>query len=178
MINDIAFQIKLLSFNASVEAARAGEAGKGFAVVAESIKSLSDKTQASINDIAEIIEEVTEKMNLTMDSSKDLMAKNDKMIEALKATKDRMSSVTDAFNNITESIGMIQNESVSIVRAKNQVIETLSSFAATSEENAAMSEEIAATSNVVIETTSGLLNEIERLQVISDIVEEVKKDFD
>jgi methyl-accepting chemotaxis protein len=35
VINDIVFQTKLLSFNASVEAARAGEHGKGFAVVAE-----------------------------------------------------------------------------------------------------------------------------------------------
>ena len=35
VINDIVFQTKLLSFNASVEAARAGESGKGFAVVAE-----------------------------------------------------------------------------------------------------------------------------------------------
>lgn len=35
VINDIVFQTKLLSFNASVEAARAGEHGKGFAVVAK-----------------------------------------------------------------------------------------------------------------------------------------------
>jgi methyl-accepting chemotaxis protein len=37
VINDIVFQTKLLSFNASVEAARAGEHGKGFAVVAEEV---------------------------------------------------------------------------------------------------------------------------------------------
>ena len=40
VINDIVFQTKLLSFNASVEAARAGENGKGFAVVAEEVGKL------------------------------------------------------------------------------------------------------------------------------------------
>lgn len=178
IINDIAFQIKLLSFNASVEAARAGEAGKGFAVVAESIKELSDKTQVSINDIAVIIEEVNSKMLATVDSSKELIVKNDSMIEALASTKERMNSVTEAFNKISENIDMIQNESISIVAAKNQVIETLSSFAATSEENAAMSEEIAATSNVVITTTADLLEEIDRLKIITEIIDGVKKDFD
>ena len=41
VINDIVFQTKLLSFNASVEAARAGEQGKGFAVVAEEVGNLA-----------------------------------------------------------------------------------------------------------------------------------------
>jgi methyl-accepting chemotaxis protein len=41
IINDIVFQTKLLSFNASVEAARAGEQGKGFAVVASEVGSLA-----------------------------------------------------------------------------------------------------------------------------------------
>ena len=41
IINDIVFQTKLLSFNASVEAARAGEHGKGFAVVAEEVGNLA-----------------------------------------------------------------------------------------------------------------------------------------
>lgn len=177
LINDIAFQIKLLSFNASVEAARAGEAGKGFAVVADSIKDLSDKTQVSINEIAVIVEEVNVKMEETVEESKKLMTKNNEMIEELVSTKSKMSSVTDAFAKITESVELIQNESISIVAAKNSVLETLSSFAATSEENAAMSEEIAATSNVVIDTTSGLLEEIDKLKAISEIVAQVKKDF-
>src|SRR5262249_4345368 len=41
VINDIVFQTKLLSFNASVEAARAGEHGKGFAVVADEVGKLA-----------------------------------------------------------------------------------------------------------------------------------------
>jgi len=178
LINDISFQIKILSFNASVEATRAGDAGKGFAVVADSIKDLSDKTQDGINDIVDIIEEVNEKMELTVKGSKELMEKNERLIEELGSTKNRMSSVSEAFEEITKNIDMIQGNSVSIVAAKDQVLETLSSSAAASEENAAMSEEISATSNVVIDTTAGLLKEIDRLEVIREIVDKVKKDFD
>lgn len=52
-ISDIAFQTKLLSFNASVEAARAGEAGKGFAVVAEEVQNLANATSNLLNQIKE-----------------------------------------------------------------------------------------------------------------------------
>jgi methyl-accepting chemotaxis protein len=55
LINDIVFQTKLLSFNASVEAARAGEHGKGFAVVAEEIGKLAKQSGSSAHDISDII---------------------------------------------------------------------------------------------------------------------------
>ena len=55
VINDIVFQTKLLSFNASVEAARAGESGKGFAVVAEEVGNLAQMSGKASNDIAEML---------------------------------------------------------------------------------------------------------------------------
>ena len=177
VINDIAFQITLLSFNASVEAARAGEAGRGFAVVAESIKDLSDKTQSSIEDIANIIEVINEKMRFTGEASKQLMKKNDEMVEALVATKDRLGSVTKAFDKITVNISTVEEESSSILVAKNQVVQTVSSLAAASHENAAMGEEISATTDKVIETTESLINQIENLAVITETIDSVKKDF-
>lgn len=56
VINDIVFQTKLLSFNASVEAARAGEAGKGFAVVAEEIGKLAVGSGEAAKDISMMLE--------------------------------------------------------------------------------------------------------------------------
>lgn len=55
VINDIVFQTKLLSFNASVEAARAGEAGKGFAVVAEEVGNLAQMSGSASIEISSIV---------------------------------------------------------------------------------------------------------------------------
>lgn len=55
VINDIVFQTKLLSFNASVEAARAGEHGKGFAVVAEEIGNLAQMSGNASREISEML---------------------------------------------------------------------------------------------------------------------------
>ncbi|MBK7960167.1 MAG: methyl-accepting chemotaxis protein [Bdellovibrionales bacterium] len=56
VINDIVFQTKLLSFNASIEAARAGEHGKGFAVVAEEVGNLAQMSGNSAKEISEMLD--------------------------------------------------------------------------------------------------------------------------
>ncbi len=54
MITNIAFQINILSLNASIEAARAGTAGRGFGVVAQEIKNLADKTKMASVEIEDL----------------------------------------------------------------------------------------------------------------------------
>lgn len=56
IINDIVFQTKLLSFNASVEAARAGENGRGFAVVAEEVGKLAQVSGDAAKEISTMLE--------------------------------------------------------------------------------------------------------------------------
>ena len=63
MINEIVFQTKLLSFNASVEAARAGDEGKGFAVVAEEVGNLANVSGASANEINTLLQASIEQVN-------------------------------------------------------------------------------------------------------------------
>lgn len=62
VINDIVFQTKLLSFNASIEAARAGQYGKGFSVVAEEIGVLAKQSGISANEIENLVTESASKV--------------------------------------------------------------------------------------------------------------------
>ncbi len=55
VIDEIVFQTKLLSFNASVEAERAGEHGRGFAVVAQEVGSLAEMSGKAAAEISVIV---------------------------------------------------------------------------------------------------------------------------
>lgn len=77
VINEIVFQTKLLSFNASVEAARAGEMGKGFAVVAEEVGKLAQMSGGAANEISTIVEKSISVVN-----------------EAINATRSKIDSLT------------------------------------------------------------------------------------
>lgn len=62
VINEIVFQTKLLSFNASIEAARAGEHGKGFSVVASEIGKLASMSGEAAKGISSMLDGSVQKV--------------------------------------------------------------------------------------------------------------------
>lgn len=98
MINDIVFQTKLLSFNASVEAARAGEAGKGFAVVAEEMGKLARQSGRASQEIEAIILEGIAKTKTQIDDVTHRLA------QAVEFANEAMGQVNQSRQEVTLSL--------------------------------------------------------------------------
>ncbi len=116
IINDIVFQTKLLSFNASVEAARAGDHGKGFSVVAEEVGKLAALSGSASEDIShlldtstaqinKIIRETTEsletlltRVHLKINDSKSKAIETDQALHEIKKFVDDMRTVVQTIS--------------------------------------------------------------------------------
>lgn len=121
IINDIVFQTKLLSFNASVEAARAGEHGKGFAVVAEEIGNLAQGSGESALSIQETLDKTKDKVKEIIG---DMTTKAGSLGEMLKAdSAERVKTLEgfrESFDSVTRGTGIIQEQVSEAREAMNE----------------------------------------------------------
>lgn len=124
LINDIVFQTKLLSFNASVEAARAGEHGKGFAVVAEEVGNLAAMSGKASIEIHEMIDEsVKEIEEIIKRSNKNLTNAIKSSTNKIENTKESIDDCKNLFLNILENINVVNEEISNVSRnAQEKVI--------------------------------------------------------
>ncbi|HLE00850.1 MAG TPA: methyl-accepting chemotaxis protein [Bdellovibrionota bacterium] len=101
VINDIVFQTKLLSFNASVEAARAGDSGKGFAVVAEEVGNLAQMSGRAAEEIAQMLDESVKKVENVANNTK---AKVDRMVLQGKTKVEKGVKVAQRCGEVLDQV--------------------------------------------------------------------------
>jgi methyl-accepting chemotaxis protein len=105
VINDIVFETRLLSFNASIEAARAGHHGRGFAVVAEEVGNLAKMSGKAAEEIRELIDQSTTKVGHVVESTGNKVQMGLQISESASASfkkiADNVASLVPMVNAIT-----------------------------------------------------------------------------
>lgn len=117
VINDIVFQTKLLSFNASVEAARAGESGKGFAVVAEEVGNLATMSGKASEEIRSLIETSIKKVE-------GIVSETTSMVDVLiKEGKEKVEGGTSKARECKDALDAILGNVVEVNSKVTEIAE-------------------------------------------------------
>jgi methyl-accepting chemotaxis protein len=172
VINDIVFQTKLLSFNASVEAARAGEHGKGFAVVAEEVGNLAQMSGKAAQEISSILEGSIQKVSSMAELSKSEIESHTQVsTEKLKVGKGvavrcgevlerivhHAASVKDLNGTVAQASQEQAQGIMEITKAMHQLDEATQLNSGVSQKTAAAATELSEQAQVLQQSVSDLM---------------------
>ena len=174
VIDDIVFQTKLLSFNASVEAARAGENGKGFAVVAEEVGNLAQMSGSASKEINLMLSQSVKRVQEIVENTKTRVENLvQKSRDKVQLGKNVTLECREALSQIVELSNKISNLAVDINAATEeqskgleQIGIAVSQLDLSAQQSAKNSQDIAGSASVLTEESDQLasvLNELEHL---------------
>ncbi|MBF0313414.1 MAG: MCP four helix bundle domain-containing protein [Oligoflexia bacterium] len=146
IMDEIVFQTKLLSFNASVEAERAGEHGRGFAVVAQEVGNLAQMSGKAAQEIAQIVKDSIRQAEAVSNENKSKVDEGYKLVEETSRVLQEIGKKAQIVQKAASQVLTASNEQASGIRQINSAVEQLDKAiqenASTSEETASAAEEL------------------------------------
>ena len=152
LIASIAEQTNLLSLNASIEAARAGDEGRGFAVVADEIRNLSEQSHQSVVRIADIINDLIQNSNTSVETMEQVTKNVDTQNDRLALTKKMFLNLNQEIVEVAEAAGTIDQKMLTLSDLVEGVAQSVENLAELAKENAVRTEETTTSINELKES--------------------------
>ena len=161
MIGAIANKTNLLALNASIEAARAGEAGRGFAVVADEIKTLSEQSNASAEEIRVVVGEVMAQSSKSVNLAEQVTDIISQEQSYISQTGEKFEILNREIGNSMAEIQSISDKVSNLNEAKESIMRSVGDLGAISEENAASNEEVSASVTQIAQAITSIADNSE-----------------
>jgi len=165
VIKGIADQTNLLALNAAIEAARAGEQGRGFAVVADEVRQLAGRTQQSVNDINEMIDQLQQAISNAVNAIKDGRELAEQSVLRAADAGSALEQITGSIEKITDMNAGIANSAEHQHKTTEALVERIVSINRSTSQVVEQSQSIASDTNEVTDKTGALFQRVSRLKV-------------
>ncbi len=163
----ISSQTNLLALNASIESARAGEAGRGFAVVADEIRQLAEKTRTETENIASILDELSENAEQAVGAVAQSMEATNQQDELINKAAESFEEMNANVKELTDNIEEIDSMLTSLSEANNQIVDSITHLSATTEEVTASSAQAEGLSNQNLENADSTKEILDQVLLVS-----------
>jgi len=165
VVTEISDQTDMLAINASIEAAHAGDVGKGFMVVADSVRGLATRTQETVGESGEIINQVMEGINGIIAKMNGIVRANGGLAKASAKSLGDIESMHGRFAKTISMVAELADGSGQIEASVASMAESLGHVASVLEATKAQANEIQGSASSIQGEADELKDQLSRFVV-------------